>query len=206
MGVRVALACGGAHGLRRCHASAWGMGHRRRLDAVRNPQGRVGHAAQGRFRVRRHGDDAQVRTSRRFALRRCVRKNRNMSRDASGPDSSVSLPLTWCWRCGMCAAIDQATCSETPHPTGCSRSGTAEVGSTPARVDRFLDVAKWSKATACKAEGRKPASVRIGSSSPGPVGAADKSSRLRPGGAAIRISHEAPDPFPVVAGGRAPGC
>ena len=35
--------------------------------------------------------------------------------------------VTWCWRCGMCATLGQATCSETPHPTGCSRLGTAEV-------------------------------------------------------------------------------
>ncbi len=34
---------------------------------------------------------------------------------------------TWCWRCGMCAILGQITCSETPHPTGCSRLGTAEV-------------------------------------------------------------------------------
>jgi hypothetical protein len=35
--------------------------------------------------------------------------------------------MTWCWRYGMCATLGQATCSETPHPTGCSRLGTAEV-------------------------------------------------------------------------------
>lgn len=34
---------------------------------------------------------------------------------------------TWCWWSGMCAALGQAPCSETPHPTGCSRLGTAEV-------------------------------------------------------------------------------
>ena len=33
----------------------------------------------------------------------------------------------WCWRLGMCATLGQVTCSETPHPTGCSRLGTAEV-------------------------------------------------------------------------------
>jgi hypothetical protein len=27
----------------------------------------------------------------------------------------------------MCAVLGQITCSETPHPTGCSRLGTAEV-------------------------------------------------------------------------------
>ena len=30
---------------------------------------------------------------------------------------------------GMCAARARSTCSETPHPTGCSRLGTAEVNS-----------------------------------------------------------------------------
>lgn len=40
---------------------------------------------------------------------------------------SLRCRATWCWRCGMCAALGQATCSETPHPTGCSRLGTAEV-------------------------------------------------------------------------------
>jgi hypothetical protein len=34
---------------------------------------------------------------------------------------------TWCWWSGMCATLGQAPCSETPHPTGCSRLGTAEV-------------------------------------------------------------------------------
>ena len=38
-----------------------------------------------------------------------------------------SLPHEWCARLGMCAARARATCSETPHPTGCSRLGTAEV-------------------------------------------------------------------------------
>lgn len=37
--------------------------------------------------------------------------------------------VTWCWRYGMCATLGQVTCSETPHPTGCSRLGTAEVES-----------------------------------------------------------------------------
>ena len=40
---------------------------------------------------------------------------------------SLRCRVTWCWRCGMCATLGQATCSETPHPTGCSRLGTAEV-------------------------------------------------------------------------------
>lgn len=40
---------------------------------------------------------------------------------------SLRCRATWCWRCGMCATLGQATCSETPHPTGCSRLGTAGV-------------------------------------------------------------------------------
>lgn len=38
---------------------------------------------------------------------------------------------TWCWWSGMCAVLGQITCSETPHPTGCSRLGTAEVEPCP---------------------------------------------------------------------------
>lgn len=41
---------------------------------------------------------------------------------------------TGCWWPGMCAALGQATCSETPHPTGCSRLGTAEVDFQSRRV------------------------------------------------------------------------
>ena len=53
---------------------------------------------------------------------------------------------------------------------------------------------------------RKPASVRIGPSSPGLVSSADQSSRLLPGGSAVRVGHEAPVHFPDSADGRAPGC
>lgn len=55
-----------------------------------------------------------------------------------------------------------------------------------------------------RAEGR--AQRAIGSSSPGLVSSADKSSRLLPGGSAVRIGHEAPVQFPDSADGRAPGC
>lgn len=79
-------------------------------------------------------------------------------------------------------------------------------GSIPWSGARHLDVAKWSKAAACKAAGTKPASVRIGSSSPGLVSSADESGRLLPGGSAVRIGHEAPVHFPDSADGRAPGC
>jgi hypothetical protein len=44
---------------------------------------------------------------------------------------SLCCRVTWCWRCRMCATLGQATCSETPHPTGCSRLGTAEVDQSP---------------------------------------------------------------------------
>src|SRR3982751_5935185 len=37
----------------------------------------------------------------------------------------------WCWRRGMCAVRTRTPCSETPHPTGCSRLDTAEVQWTP---------------------------------------------------------------------------
>ena len=53
---------------------------------------------------------------------------------------------------------------------------------------------------------RKPASVRIGPSSPRLVSSADESGRLLPGGSAVRIGHEAPIQFPDSAVGSAPGC
>ena len=53
---------------------------------------------------------------------------------------------------------------------------------------------------------RKPASVRIGPSSPGLVSSVDQSSRFLPGGSAVRIGHEAPVHFPDSAVGSAPGC
>jgi len=43
----------------------------------------------------------------------------------------------------MCATLGQATCSETPHPTGCSRLGTAE-------VDSFALVAQQAEQPPCK--------------------------------------------------------
>ena len=56
---------------------------------------------------------------------------------------SLRCRATWCWRCGMCATLGQATCSETPHPTGCSRLGTAE-------VDSFALVAQQAEQPPCK--------------------------------------------------------
>ena len=69
----------------------------------------------------------------------CSSAGRARPRHGRGHEFETRLPLhfgcvlslrcraTWCWRCGMCATLGQATCSETPHPTGCSRLGTAEV-------------------------------------------------------------------------------
>ena len=56
---------------------------------------------------------------------------------------SLRCRVTWCWRYGMCATLGQATCSETPHPTGCSRLGTAE-------VDSFALVAQQAEQPPCK--------------------------------------------------------
>ena len=56
---------------------------------------------------------------------------------------SLRRRVTWCWRCGMCATLGQVTCSETPHPTGCSRLGTAE-------VDSFALVAQQAEQPPCK--------------------------------------------------------
>jgi hypothetical protein len=55
-----------------------------------------------------------------------------------------------------------------------------------------------------RAEGR--AQRAIGPSSPGLVSSVDQSSRLLPGGSAVRIGHEAPVHFPDSAVGSAPGC
>jgi len=100
-------------------------------------------------------------------------------------------------------------------------------GSIPWSGARHLDVAKWLKAAACKAAGVSPhpfalggaadqdvaqqraegrAQRAIGSSSPDLVSSADESSRLLPGGSAVRIGHEVPVHFPDSADGRAPGC
>jgi hypothetical protein len=48
-------------------------------------------------------------------------------RSTSGVPLHSVAAARWCWRDGMCAAPGQATCSETPRPTGRSRLGTAEV-------------------------------------------------------------------------------
>lgn len=61
------------------------------------------------------------------------------------------------------------------------------------------------RAAASKAGRRKPASVRIGPSSPCLVSSVEQSGRLLPGGSAVRIGHEAPVHFPDSADGRAPG-
>ena len=72
----------------------------------------------------------------------CSSAGRARPRHGRGHEFETRLPLhfgcvlslrcrvTWCWRCGMCATLGQVTCSETPHPTGCSRLGTAEVDSS----------------------------------------------------------------------------
>ena len=80
-------------------------------------------------------------TGRRFVLHLCGCSSvgRARPRHGRGHEFETRHPLhfgcvhalrghaTWCWWSGMCAALDQAPCSETPHPTGCSRLGTAEV-------------------------------------------------------------------------------
>jgi hypothetical protein len=64
---------------------------------------------------------------------------------------------TWCWWSGMCAVLGQTTCSETPHPTGCSRLGTAEVEVQEALVELTL-------------RGRKPAATIGRRRNPSPDG------------------------------------
>jgi hypothetical protein len=72
-------------------------------------------------------------------FRGCSSVGRARPRHGRGHDFETRHPLhfgcvhalrghaTWCWWPGMCAVLGQITCSETPHPTGCSRLGTAEV-------------------------------------------------------------------------------
>ena len=83
-------------------------------------------------------------TGRWFALHLCgcSSAGRARPRHGRGHEFEARHPLHFgcvhalrghairCWWCGMCAALGQATCSETPHPTGCSRVGTAEVDFT----------------------------------------------------------------------------
>ena len=85
----------------------------------------------------------------------CSSAGRARPRHGRGHEFETRLPLhfgcvlslrcrvTWCWRCGMCATLGQVTCSETPHPTGCSRLGTAE-------VDSFALVAQQAEQPPCK--------------------------------------------------------
>ena len=85
----------------------------------------------------------------------CSSAGRARPRHGRGHEFETRLPLhfgcvlslrcrvTWCWRRGMCATLGQVTCSETPHPTGCSRLGTAE-------VDSFALVAQQAEQPPCK--------------------------------------------------------
>lgn len=80
------------------------------------------------------------------------------------------------------------------------RGSTPWSGAIPSRRSQVVE------GDGLQSRRRKPASVRIGSSSPCLVSSADQSSRLLPGGSAVRIGHEAPVHFPDSADGRAPGC
>jgi hypothetical protein len=96
-------------------------------------------------------------TGRRHALHLCgcSSAGRARPRHGRGHEFEARHPLhfgcvfslcgcvTWCWQCGMCEAVGQATCSETPHPTGCSRLGTAE-------VDSLALVAQQAEQPPCK--------------------------------------------------------
>lgn len=93
-----------------------------------------------------------------------------------------------------------------PHPP-CRASSTGRAAASKADGSRFDSVARCQESRRSQvAEGiwlqtrrRKPASVRIGPSSPGLVSSADESSRLLSGGSAVRIGHEAPDFFSPIA-------
>lgn len=83
----------------------------------------------------------ELGTGRRFVLHLCgcSSAGRARPRHGRGHEFEARHPLhfgcvhalrghtTWCWWPEMCATFGQVTCSETPHPTGCSRLGTAEV-------------------------------------------------------------------------------
>ena len=108
--------------------------------------------------------------------------------------------------------------SEASNPSAPTRhdraSSTGRAAASKAEGSRFDSVVRCQTSRRSQVvEGiwlqtrrRKPASVRIGSSSPGLISSVDESSRLLPGGSAVRIGHEVPNHLPGSAVGRAPGC
>ena len=93
---------------------------------------RPSHVSWGRgheFETRHPLQDCACKRSP-FARRKSVRRDGHASGQTHfGCVHALRGHATWCWWPGMCAVLGQITCSETPHPTGCSRLGTAEVDS-----------------------------------------------------------------------------
>ena len=96
---------------------------------------------------------------------------------------------TWCWWSGMCAALGQAPCSETPHPTGCSRLGTAEVESRPRSSAGRAAPCKRRAARSNRRRGHQTCRVRLD-------GRGHHSFKV---GTRVRLPHEAPDQFAEMA-------
>ena len=87
------------------------------------------------FQRRGHEFDSRHPLHDATRMWRCRGRRRAIRKDSPPPicihfgcAHALRCRTTWCWRCGMCASLEtQVTCSETPHPTGCSRVGTTEV-------------------------------------------------------------------------------
>ena len=138
------------------------------------------------------------------------------------------------YEAGGCA-FESCTRYQPSEHLPCRASSTGRAAASKAEGSRFDPVVRRQtsrRSQVVESDGlqsrrRKPASVRsgrpagqdvaqqraegrakraIGPSSPGLVSSADQSSRLLPGGSAVRIGHEAPVHFPDSADGRAPGC
>ena len=111
------------------------------------------------------------------------------------------------------AAASKAEGSRFDSVVRCQRSRRSQAAEgiwlqTRRRKPTSVRSGRRSRPGRCEATGRRPRAIAraIGSSSPGLVSSADESSRLLPGGSAVRVGHEAPVHFPDSADGRAPGC
>ncbi len=126
--------CGQAAGLERCQAGSVPGGQPSRAVSGRGP-GVSGRGA----RLAAHPPSSASRGPDSERIRALFISDINRPRDGrihgvetrrpihSGCVHALRGHATACSWPGMCAVLGQATCSETPHPTGCSRMGTTEV-------------------------------------------------------------------------------
>lgn len=120
----------------------WSVLHRCGCSSVGRARPRHGRGHE--FETRHSLQDCACKRSP-FARRKSVRRDGHASGQTHfGCVHALRGHMTWCWWSGMCAVLGQTTCSETPHPTGCSRLGTAEVEVQEAPVE--LTVQGWKSA------------------------------------------------------------